>query len=129
MEGYLVDTCIFVDHFRGRKDATSFLSSNRRMIVVSLIVVGELVQEAKDKRELNKIIRFLDKFEKVGLDANVSRRGIDLLVRFYLSNGIKLLDALIVATALEKQIILVTDNVKHFEFVKGLKVVKPGEIG
>lgn len=129
MEKYLLDTCVFIDHFRGRESATRFLLENKMRIVVSSVVVGELIQGVKDKRELNKIIKFLTEFEEIRLDSRITKTGIGLLIKFCLVYGFRFLDALVAATVLEKDLVLVTDNVKHFEFVEGLKIVRPtGEV-
>lgn len=41
------------------------------------------------------------------------------------SQGLLLADAIIAATALQYDLVLVTDNTKDFQFIKDLKILKP----
>ena len=48
--------------------------------------------------------------------------------KFYLSKGLRFLDALIAATALEHKLSLITGNLKHFRFIEGLITVSQEDI-
>jgi len=54
--------------------------------------------------------------------SDISRRATNLVREFYLKNGLKILDAIIASTALELNLVLITQNIKHFKFIKGIKV-------
>lgn len=61
-------------------------------------------------------------FNELSINRKISERALELLKQFYLSNGLKFLDALIAATALENKLILITGNLKHFNFIEGLTI-------
>ena len=52
----------------------------------------------------------------------VSQRAAELIDALALSHGLRLADALIAATAIEHQAMLLTANVKHFSAVEGLAI-------
>lgn len=52
----------------------------------------------------------------------ISELAVELIDRLALSHGLRLADALIAATAIAHQSILLTANVKHFSAVDGLTI-------
>jgi len=61
MEKILVDSCIFIDIFRGDKELFKYISTLN--IVINPIVYMKLLQGCQDKKELTKVDRFLNQFE------------------------------------------------------------------
>lgn len=59
----------------------------------------------------------------------VFAESIKLMEEFRLSQGLLFLDALIAATSICNKLTLVTDNVKHFQFIKKLQLVPWKEVG
>jgi predicted nucleic acid-binding protein len=59
------------------------------------------------------------------LTNDIAQKAIELIDPFSNSHGLLLADAIIAATALEYDLTLITDNTKHFQFIKGLKLLKP----
>lgn len=121
MKNYLADTTIIIDHLRGDKRATIFLEEFNPQI--SIVTIAELIQGAQDKREQSLAVKICASFSRLNINGKISVLAIDLMRKFYLSNGLKFLDALIAATALENKLALVTGNFKHFRFIKGLEVI------
>jgi predicted nucleic acid-binding protein len=64
-------------------------------------------------------------------DEEISRRAIRLLELHALRAGLRVVDALIAATALEAGAALATANVRHYRAITGLSVVsfRPGSPG
>lgn len=120
MVPYLADTTVLVDHFRDVERATMFLLSQRPAI--SVVSVGELIEGAKNKRNLREITILCGSLEVNFIDESICRRAVDLMNAFFLSNHLEFLDALIAATAMEHRLTLVTANTKHFEFIRGIKI-------
>lgn len=121
MSSYLADTTVIVDHLRGNKKATKFLEEYNPSI--SVVTVAELLQGSKDRREQATAVKICTAFQEFTIDKKISGRALELMKEFYLSHGLLFLDALIGATALENKLVLVTANVKHFRFIKGLEVI------
>jgi len=59
------------------------------------------------------------------LKKNVSRKAIELVRTYSKSHGLMFGDAIVAATCLENNLILITYNVKDFRFVNGLKITQP----
>ena len=126
MGKYLVDTTVFIDHLRGKKQATEFLKQEG--LVVSLVTVVELIQGSRNKAEQKKVKKLVDQFEIHWGSARINRLAVELLGKYFLKFNLCFLDALVGATALESNLVLATDNVKHFEFISGLKAVRPADV-
>lgn len=122
---YLVDTNILIDHLRGVADARSFIRHARKHgeLWVSAITVAELYvgQMMKQPSEVAKTKRLLWLFRVAHLDGSTAAKG-GAVAR---DHGIDLPDALIAATALNKNLPVATRNVKHFSPVPKLTVHQP----
>lgn len=121
MGKFLVDTNILIWHFRDQREATNFLLESRPCL--SHIVFAELLQGAKDKKELGTIKKFCSMFPLLPVNDVVSSTMISLIEKFSLSSGLRITDALIAATAIEEGLTLVTSNTKHFSFIPRLKLL------
>lgn len=121
MNKYLADTTVIIEHLRGNLRAKNFLQKYNPSI--STVTIAELIQGARDKRELTSVTKICSSLSEAAIDKKVSRKAIELLRDFYLSHGLLFLDALIAATALENKMILVTGNIKHFKNIEDLQVV------
>jgi predicted nucleic acid-binding protein len=84
----------------------------------------ELAQGCRDKADLARLKKGLAarSTEIVQITPEISPRAGLLIDELALSHGLRLADALIAATAIEKQATLITANLKHFGAVAGLLV-------
>jgi predicted nucleic acid-binding protein len=84
----------------------------------------ELIQGCRNRDELDKIKKGLAACNTVfiPLTESISARAMLLIDQYALSHGLQLGDALIAATALENNMILLTANLKHFNPIAGLKI-------
>jgi predicted nucleic acid-binding protein len=122
MEKILVDSCIFIDIFRGDQQLYHALSEYEAAI--NSIVYMELVQGARNKTELKKIDTFLNRFEIISVDEEISLKSMELMKSYSLSHGLLVPDAMIAATALVKDLPLWTFNLKDFRFIQKLNLVR-----
>ena len=130
----IVDTDILIWYFRGDEAARRFLAripfSER---TVSALTVMELLQGCRDQRESRDTAIFVsDNLSAViHPDEVISRRAIQLLGLYALRAGLRVVDALIAATALEHSVALATANVRHYRPITGLSVIgfRPGSAG
>ncbi len=121
---FLVDTNVIIEATLGNIQAREFFEKfNNLTLNISYITVGELVQGAKDKEDLRKIIKFTEDFEVNYGSYSISQNALNLTKEYCLSKGINILDSIIAATALEENFILVTENLKHFKFLPKLEVM------
>jgi predicted nucleic acid-binding protein len=111
----LVDTDVFVDHLRGARR----MQAGRERILYSVITRCELF--ASRQAEEETVQRLLEPFNEVPVDRSVAERA----GRLRRAGGIRTPDALIAATALEHQFVLVTRNTRDFQSAHGLKLRKP----
>jgi len=122
---YLADTTVFVAHLREDIKATQFLK--KEIPFISTVTIAELIQGARDKKELKVVLNLISKFPEEEIGLKVPKKALELLTAFAASHGIKFLDALIAATALSNHSVLVTENIKHFKFIPELKVLSHSE--
>lgn len=120
---YLVDTNIFIAILKGDAKLKSFIESLN--CAVDTTVYVELIQGAKNKAEVQKIEKYLTRFELIHFEESVSRKTIDLVRLYSKSHGLMFGDAVIAASCLKNDLILLTFNAKDFRFIKNLKTLKP----
>jgi predicted nucleic acid-binding protein len=120
MNQFIIDTTVFVEYFRQNSVAKDFFEKNT--LTFSIVSRAELIQGARNKNELGIIIRFCKNLEQLPINEKISTKAVQLMEKFYHSHGLLFLDALIAATALDENLIFVTDNIKHFSFIPDLKL-------
>ncbi len=128
MNRVLIDTNIFIDHFRGYKPAATFLvklfDGDKIPLISTLtemeLFAGSSVSDA-DAANINDL---LGKFDIVSVNSAISRIAGKLLSK-YRTQGLAPVDALIAASAISAGAILVTKNVKHFSLIGNLLTLQP----
>ncbi len=120
---YLIDTNVFIAVLKGNAKLKSFIESLACALDTTVYI--ELIQGAKNKAEVQTIEKYLTRFELIHFEKDVSRKAIELVRTYSKSHGLMFGDAIIAATCLENNLILITYNVKDFRFVNGLKITQP----
>ncbi|MFY8037255.1 MAG: PIN domain-containing protein [Cyclobacteriaceae bacterium] len=92
-------------------------------ICISSISFSELICGSLNAEHQLKLIKELDKFILCDLNPTIDKIHHDLIVRYALSHGMKVQDALISATCLFFQMPLYTLNAKDFRFIEGLELI------
>lgn len=131
VKGYLFDTTIFLDYFRSHLPkhlvAKKLLIEKQTEAYFSVIVMYELLIGKNATRErISKVELFLSRLAALAITEETVKMAASLQ-RNYLKKGkqIKTADALIAGTAWEHNLILVTSNIKDFDFIKEIQVQKP----
>lgn len=122
----IVDTDILIDI--GRNDNVAIerlkLEKDKYELAVSVITEMELIIGCINKTELKYVEQFLESFEVLSLNLEISRKAVDLLKQYRLSHGLLIADSLIAATAIIFNTALLTKNQKDFKFIKELRFLK-----
>jgi len=121
----IIDTDVLIWYLRGNENARKIIHANVPF-KISVINYLELLQGVKDKRELHILQKHLRNWsiQIVQINENISSRAMFLMEDFILSHSMELGDALIAATALEHNEVLLTANAKHYIFIPNVQLKK-----
>ena len=111
MADVLVDTDILIDHLRGAVE----LRAGKHRLHYSVITRAELFAGTV---ATDLVAQLLAPLREVAVDRAVAERA----GRLRRETGIRLPDALIAASALERRLSLATRNVRHFAAVRSLRI-------
>jgi predicted nucleic acid-binding protein len=122
----LIDTDVLIDVGRKNKIAIDRLNEEQKtsIIAISSITQMELIVGCRNKNELKQLEKFLEDFEIINLNYEITQKAIELLKEYKLSHGLLIADSLIAASAMILDAPLFTKNQKDFRYIKGLKVLK-----
>lgn len=124
----LFDTDVLVWYLRGNPKAAKVIQNTVEK-QISTIVYMELLQGARDKREIKVIRTFLKDagFEILPLTENIGHRASIYMEEYCLKTGMCMADALLAATSVENQLPLITGNRKHYKAITEveLKIFRP----
>ncbi|WP_428236137.1 type II toxin-antitoxin system VapC family toxin [Gracilimonas sp.] len=125
--GYLIDSNAIIDFLGGRlpDSGMEFLSQviDDKPSISVITKIEVLGYNGTDQEEL--IFKsFVGDSEVLGLSEGI----IDLCIQIRKSYRIKLPDALIAATAINNDFILVTRNISDFNFIENLELINPHKI-
>src|ERR1700683_213152 len=118
---YLIDSDIMVDFTRGGADAVDYLQSLGPACRISAITTLELIAGARSQRDVADLDILISIYEQIPSTEGVMRRAYYLMKAHAKSAGLRTLDAVIAATALEEGLTLATKNRKHFQMIRELK--------
>lgn len=118
---YLIDASVFIYDLRGDKQVKEFLQQYAGEWAISFIVWGELLQGVRRKEHQRHINGIIENTEVLWGSSEIEKQAIELLMK-HVHRGLGLMDALIAATAIENNLVLVTYNTKHFRVIEGLRV-------
>ncbi len=121
----IYDTDILIWIQRGNEKAARLIDRDLDKYL-SIQSYMELLQGAKNKTQHKHVKNFIAEFEFqiLPLTENIGHRALIYVEEYSLSSNMRAGDAIIAATAVEKNMNLVTSNVKHFKAVKDLLIKK-----
>ena len=123
MFDYLLDNNVLTQIFKGNQTVTNFVANLDFGICATVYI--EAVQGSISNRQKRQIKKVLDNVPLLLITPEISRRAIKLIDDYSNSYGLLLADALIAASALENNLILITYNIDDFKFIQGLNFQKP----
>ena len=121
----LIDTDVLIDVARGDVQANSILQVllEESSPAISVVSQMELVVGCRDKRELAELDRFIKPFQVFSISQQVSESALLLLRQYRLSHGLLIPDAVIAATAINRNADLLSKNQRDFRFIPDLHLL------
>ena len=119
--GMLIDTDVLIWFLRGQRSARDAIA-DCRSVKLSAVTYMELVQGVRDKEELQTLrqtIR-LNEWRVLPLTEEISYRATMYVENYSLSNGVRLADALIAASAVQAGLALLTASSRHYRCIPDL---------
>ena len=116
--GVLIDTDVLVDHLRGARR----LRLPRAVAWISVVTRAELFSGASaEESEQKGLAALLSIFDEIEVNRAIAERG----GRIRRLTGVPLPDSLIAASALERGLVVMTRNQRHFARVDGITLHDP----
>lgn len=122
---FVLDTDILIDVQRGHPPALAWFAGLAEMPAVPGFVVMELIQDARDARQVREALRLVAPLPIVWPTVADCQRALADFTASRLAHGLGLLDALIGACAVGLPAQLCTFNVKHYRVIPGLTITQP----
>ena len=117
---YLIDTNIIIYYLEGEQAAVSFLRTHRGQLALSSITWMETLSYPFSADEELLVRVFLQEFRLIEVSSPV----MELTIETRRKKKIKLPDAIIAASAIHNDLILVTRNIKDFKGIE-MKILDP----
>lgn len=126
MDKFFLDTSILVEYLRGGASAKDILDRlrERGIIKISVITAAELYFGCRDENEEKELETLLDTFVIVSLTRPILSLASRIRRIYQRQSECDLVDMLIAATSIIENAKLVTLNIKHFQIIKELQLVK-----
>ncbi len=115
--GYIIDTDVCIDFLNGRDFAVKLFEDilKNKDCYISILTHFELLKGAQNKMQEKTIQEFVNLMDTISLDEGIIKTGAEFY-RKYRKKGVTLstVDCLIMATAKEKNLKLITRNISHY---------------
>lgn len=127
MNGVLLDTCTCIELFRSNKNVLKKLNSiSYKECYVSEIAVAELYLGAEKSNrkdfEMFRINSFISRIKVLPISASILRFAKEKARLQKLGTPIEDFDLLIGVSAVENNLTLITDNIKHMERINEIEI-------
>ena len=121
----IVDTDVLIWYSRGHQKAIDVIHSLDRFSL-SVVTYIEIIQGVRNRKELNAFKKALGilNAQVIQIDELISTKAMFYVEQYALSHTMELADALIGASAVIKQLPLITGNEKHYKHLPEIKVQK-----
>lgn len=116
------DTNIIIEYLKDNEEVVSCLHGYDK-IYINDVVIMELYQGARDKKELNFIKQKILQFEVLHTGQEIVSLAREIVDRYTLSHNTKIMDALIASTVIMYAMDLYTLNRKDFRYLKQVHLI------
>jgi predicted nucleic acid-binding protein len=121
----IVDTDILIKFYRGDIAIKNRIIPIQKNLSISIVTALELLQGVKSVRQFIQMRKTIHAYKLLHLTARISETAWRLTNTYGRVHTIKAGNILIAATALENNLVLYTDNISDYNFIKALKIYKP----
>jgi len=123
----LIDTDILIDYSHKVDEAINFLEPlwDAGDLAISIITAMELLVGCRNKVEQQKMSTLLADAIVLPINSRISFLALSYIKQYSKSHGLSIPDALIAATAVSNHCPLYSKNIRHFQMIDGLTVVRP----
>ena len=115
----ILDTNILIEILKNNEETIKEIEKYNTHHI-SIISAMELFYGAFNKNELIKLNKFVELFNIIPLDQQISYLAKDLVYQYSKSHTLDIPDSLIAATALKMQLPLLSYNKKDFRYIDNL---------
>ncbi len=121
----VIDTDVIIWYMKGNEKAYKTIENSKNFFI-SVVTYMELVQEMRNKKELNNLRKALHDWNSkiLYISEEISVKAMFFVEQHYLSHSIQLADALIGATAVAYGLPILTSNDKHYKILKDVQIKK-----
>lgn len=121
----IVDTDILIDIQRGYPPAVAWIAGLKTLPVVMGLSLLELVQDARNRKEVVDAFMLVDPFPIEWPTEEEMYISLNYFGKYHLSHNLGLIDAILAASAVNRNAALQTFNLKHYKAVPGLRIERP----
>jgi len=127
VNGYVVDTTVWIDFSNGNDAASRFLANARSKgrVTCSVINMMEVLIGAIDTKHQRALEAVFKCYEVLPITEEDGWQATRIVKAKARSSGIGVADALIAAVAMREGLVVATHNLRDFATIPGLKVIKP----
>jgi|SRR5215475_12482229 predicted nucleic acid-binding protein len=127
LQKVIFDTDVLIAYLRGYEKSRRFIEAvTHERRALSSLTFMELLQGCRNQEEAREVKAFVA--ENISFvihpDEPISRRAISLLEQHTFSHGLRVVDAIIAASALETASSLATANLKHYRVIAPLNLIQ-----
>lgn len=121
----IIDTDVLIWYSRGLQNAIDILHSLDKFSI-SVVSYIEVIQGVRNKKELNAFKKALGilNAQIIQIEELISTKAMFYIEQYTLSHSMEFADALIGASAVIKQLPLLTGNEKHYKHLPEIKIQK-----
>jgi hypothetical protein len=123
LEKIVLDTNILIEVLKGNQTIIQKLESLDFTLAISSITVMELYFGAFNKEEILRLQKFINLFEVIEINENISIISTELIFKYSKSHHLAIPDSLIAATAINEESKLYTLNLKDFRYIDELNLL------
>lgn len=125
---YLIDTDILIYSLKGKEEVLeNFKRKRNNPKSMSVITYGELIHGAKkskyEEKNLANVRRLIEIFPVIDITPAIMETFGEIKAKLEKSGTVIAdMDLLIASTALSRNLVLATNNIKHFDRIEGLEL-------